>query len=547
MTDEHLLKSAQHAQQQGKYAEAEKLYLQLLNHGFQPEAVLNALVNVSVSANAIQRCAGYLSQLNASFPTKVVYCDALANLYVQAQNWNAAANCYANFIVLNPTHADAHYNYAYNLKRADKYQEAIDSYQAALDNKVSQPEEVLTNMAVIYSEHLRLERKAIASLERALEAAPNYIPAMFNLATLYEEEGRKDQAVKIYQTILSLEVNNYSALVRLAESQSAIDPSDPIIEQLQQALNDDAIDNATRSSINFALGKLLDGCHQYDAAFSYYANGNRLDYDALTAYSGAHQEQLVLDNISFFTKQWFASLTPVSDAKPIFICGMFRSGSTLIEQVLASHSSVTAGGERDFFLKLASNAIRPYPLGIDSVTRPSLQAIADQYLQDLATAFPAATCVTDKRPDNFLYLGIIKALFPRAKIIHSVRQPLDNSLSIYFLRASSSINYATKLVDIAHYYQQYSRLMSHWESLFAEDIFAVDYDRLVLNPEPLVRNLLGFLELPWEPECLEFHRTENRVKTASIWQIRQPLYKRSSGRWKNYQSNITELLDVFGK
>jgi tetratricopeptide (TPR) repeat protein len=545
MSDQQLLKSAQNAQQQGRYSEAEKRYLQLLKNGVQPEAVLNALVNVCFSAGSIERGAEYLLQLSESFPTKLAYCDAMANLYVQARNWDAAVTCYANFIAINPTNADAHYNYAYNLKRANKYQEAIYSYQVALDNKVSQPEEVLTNMAVIYSEHLRLEVKAIQCLELALEAAPSYIPAMFNLATLYEEEGRKDYAARYYQAILELDAKHYDALVRLAEAKQAVDASDAIIERLQDALNDSQIDNSTRSSISFALGKLLDSCGEYDNAFKYYANANRLDRAAFPNYSRTLQEQLVEENISFFSKQWLANLMPISDAKPIFICGMFRSGSTLIEQVLASHSSVTAGGERDFFVKLESKTIRPYPQAIDSLAWSSLQAIANTYLQELAEAFPAATRITDKRPDNFLYLGIIKALFPRAKIVHSKRQPLDNSLSIYFLRASASLSYATDLGDIAHYYQQYLRLMAHWQSLFAEDIYTVDYDCLVIKPEPLVRELLDFLELPWEPECLQFHATENRVKTASIWQIRQPLYQKSSGRWKKYQSNITDLVDVF--
>lgn len=544
MSAKSLLISAQRAQERGSYAEAEQLYLQLLNDGFQPEGVLNALVNVSIQSNSLSRTGEYLSQLSSKFPNKIAYCDALASLYTRAQNWNAAADCYASFIIHNPDHADAHYNYAYNLKQAGSYRQAIDSYQAALDHKVSQPEEVLTNMAVIYSEHLRLEVKAIEHLEQALDEAPSYTPAMFNLATLYEEEGNKSRAAEYYQAILKLDPSDYSALVRLAEAQAVSDPDAPIVTQLYAALNHPSIDNMTRISINFALGKVLDDCGEYHQAFKHYANGNRLDRATTIKYSRADQEQLVNDNISFFTAQWFSRLEPISDARLIFICGMFRSGSTLVEQILASHSRVTAGGERDYFVRLGSETITPYPAAIEGFTSSRLQAIAKQYIEELAKAFPGSDYVTDKRPDNFLYLGLVKALFPNARIIHSKRQALDNCLSIYFLRAGTSVSYATDLGDIAHYYKQYERLIAHWDSLFGDDIYQLSYDKLVVEPETQIRALLGFLELPWEPACLEFHAIGNRVKTASVWQVRQPLYQNSSGRWKNYQPYITELLDA---
>jgi len=545
VNEDSLLKRAQQAQQQGRYAEAEQLYLQLLNSDFQPEAMLSALVNICVLSNSITRATEYLSKLCQGWPKKITYCEALASLYERAQNWSAAADCYATFVVHNPHHADAYYNYAYNLKQAAKYEEAINSYQAALDNHVRQPEEVLTNMAVIYSEHLRLETKAIERLELALKAAPNYLPAMFNLATLYEEEGNKERAAQYYQAILELDPTDYSALARLAEAQTVTDPSAPVIERLKAALDDSSIDQSARESLSFALGKVLDDCGQYEEAFKHYTNGNRRDCAKNEKYSRTDQEQIVKDNIVFFTEQWFSNLSPVSDAKPIFICGMFRSGSTLLEQVLGSHSCVTAGGERDFFVRLASVAIAPYPRGIAALASPSLKEIANDYLADLARAFPAAKLITDKRPDNFLYLGLIKTLFPKARIIHTKRQRLDNCLSIYFLRASASLKYTTDLTDIAHYYSQYERLMAHWETLFIDDIHHVSYDDLVIDPEPEVRRLLDFLSLSWEPKCLDFYTTKNRVKTASVWQVRQPLYQKSSGRWNNYAPYITELIEAF--
>ena len=545
MNMESLLVSAQRKHKQGKYLEAEREYLQLLNNGFQAEAMLKALTNVCILSNSIDRAIEYLTQLSVMFPKDIAYCEALASLYTRTQDWNGAANCYGVFVAHNPRHADAHYNYAYNLKLASKFQEAINAYQASLDNRVDQPEEVLTNMAVIYSEHLRLESKAMESLEMALQVNPNYTPAMFNLATLYEEEGNKNKAALYYQSILKLKPNDCGALVRLAEAQRVTESDASIIKSLQLALSDSNVDADDKISLNFALGKVLDECGQYDLAFKHYYDANQSDQKKNGKYSRDQQEQLVQENISFFNEQWFSQLTPVSDAEPIFICGMFRSGSTLIEQILASHSKVTAGGEMDFFVRLGLETIPTYPNGINQLSASDLHSIANKYLSDLSRAFPDAAFITDKRPDNFLYIGIIKTLFPRAKIIHSKRQRLDNCLSVYFLRASASIDYATDLVDIAHYYKQYEQLMAYWESLFGNDIYLLSYDNLVAEPEFETRGLLNFLGLDWEPECLKFHRIKNRVKTASIWQVRQQLYRKSSGRWENYEPHIASLIEAF--
>lgn len=150
--------------------------------------------------------------------------------------------------------------------------------------------------------------------------------------------------------------------------------------------------------------------------------------------------------------------------------------------------------------------------------------------------------VTDKRPDNFLHLGLIKTLFPNAKIIHTRRDPLDNLLSLYFLHLDPGMAYALDLEDAAHWYREHLRLMAHWKALYSNDIFDVDYDALVRNPEPAIERLLSFCGLGWEDNVLNFHRSRSTVKTASVWQVRQPLHARSSGRWRNYERYMTGLI-----
>lgn len=535
------LNKAVQLQQSGMLSDAKKIYLELWKSGLEVENALGGLANVSILSNAIDDAIKYVTELCEQYPYKIMYCDALAELYSKKQNWEAVPKCYASFIAHNPDNANAHFNLAYNLKKLGLYEQSIVSYQNALDKNISQPEEVLTNMAVIYSENLRLETKAINCLHQALYKQADYYPAMFNLATLYEEVNDKENAVRMYLKILSKNPDDAEALYRLANARQVAKENDDIIQQLHSALSKQLTDQEANVSLNFALGKVYDDCGQYEKAFKHYSQANTYDLINSKPYSKVRQDKFVLKNINTFTQEWFSQKAVVSDAQPIFICGMFRSGSTLLEQTLASHSEITAGGERDFFVQLLDGQTH-YPEALNGYDQNAFNRLANDYLVDLQNAFPQAKHITDKRPDNFLYLGLIKTLFPHAKIIHTQRNKLDNCLSIYFLRASSYVSYAKNLSDIAHYYQSYERLMNHWCAMFKSDIYAVNYDQLVSKPQQSLKALFDFLGLNWEDQCLDFHKQDNRVKTASIWQIRQPFYQNSSGRWKNYQNNISELI-----
>jgi len=220
---------------------------------------------------------------------------------------------------------------------------------------------------------------------------------------------------------------------------------------------------------------------------------------------------------------------------------MFRSGSTLTEQVLAAHSDVTAGGEIGFVPALVRSELAPFPGRIAQVSAAELEALAARYLAELAKLFPGARHVTDKRPDNFLHIGLIKTLFPNAKIIHTTRNALDNCLSVFFLHLDHSMGYALDLLDTAHYYREYRRLMAHWRTLYGDDILDFDYDAFVRAPRPAVERLLQFCGLEWQEQCMAFEQVENAVKTASVWQVREPLYQRSSGRWRNYARHLDPL------
>jgi hypothetical protein len=230
--------------------------------------------------------------------------------------------------------------------------------------------------------------------------------------------------------------------------------------------------------------------------------------------------------------------------EPLFVCGMFRSGSTLVEQVLAGHPRMVPGGEIDWMLRLVAGPLAPFPASFARLDDAAIARLAAEYRAHVARLFPQAgpgDFVTDKRPDNFLYIGLIKQLFPDARIVHTVRNPLDNCLSIYFLHLDHSMSYALDLADIGHYYVQYRRLMTHWKTLYGADILDLDYDALVREPRSSIERLTAFAGLEWEEACLSFEQAQRAVKTASVWQVRERLYRRSSGRWQNYAAQLAPL------
>ena len=436
------------------------------------------------------------------------------------------------------------YNLALLQRRAGRYDAALASYQQALDRGVSEPEEVHLNRGVIYSDFLRQDDAAEHELQAALAINPNYVPALLNLANLREDFGRQAEAGVLYEKVLTLDPRCYVALARYAGLQKPATEADPVIARLRAAVTDPQVTPADRAELGFALGRALDSCGAFAAAFDAYAAANRdsrRSAKPAVAYDRRAHEAFIDALIGAFRPGQPAATPLPSSTRPLFICGMFRSGSTLAEQILAAHSHVAAGGELAFLPSLVRNELAPFPATMATLTQPQLDQLAARYLEMLERVFPRGERVTDKRPDNFLYIGLIKQLFPDARIVHTVRNPLDNCLSIYFLHLDHSMSYALDLADIGHYYVQYRRLMTHWKALYGADILDLDYDALVREPRSNIERLTAFAGLEWEEACLSFEQARRAVKTASVWQVRERLYRRSSGRWQNYAAQLAPL------
>lgn len=518
-----------------QFHEAEAMYRQVLNSDPVNVDALQSLVAICLQTQRLDQAEEYLRHLVEAFPEEPSYAQHYANALLRRGEAAAAIACFHRLLDKQPRLADSRYNFALLLKQAGRLDAALEQYEKSIELGIAQPEEVYSNISVIHSDQHR-HTEAREALKQALTIDPNYIPALYNLALLEEESGNWDQAHTLFQQILKIDPDHSDSLIRLAHSRIVDNPDDALLGQLGRALHDTDSDDPARESLEFALGKVNDDCGRYDQAFDYYFQGNRDARRRVGEYATTEHEKLIANLTATFTPNWSAAVEPVSDAAPIFVCGMFRSGSTLLEQMLAAHPKLTAGGELSFF-----NVHAPLPEALASLDQQRLTKVGVAYLDHIASSFPGSNQVINKRPDNFLYLGLIRAMFPNARIIHTSRNPMDVCLSVFFQQLTPRFQYANDLLDIGHYYVHYHRLMGHWQQTLPGEILHVRYEELVSEPRGVLEPALAFVDLEWHEECLEFHTVNNRVRTASFWQVRQPLHLKSVGRWQHYAKQLEPL------
>ena len=477
-----------------------------------------------------------LHQLVTLLPGDIVLLETFTARCHTPQQMDLALDLYTAFLHRIPDSANGYYNNAYLLARAGKPSAAIAAYEKSIALNAERPEEIVLNISTVYSQQLRDDAAAKLQLQRAVDLNSRYVPAYFNLGCLAEQQGDRNDAYAHFSYCLELDSNYLPALARLADARQFSDKTDPLLDRLtaQAAISDDP-------DLHFALGRALEQCGDFSAALAYFDSANAVDRSIYKDYDPALIEaefDAIKEN---FDVKWFRKNRLSDSASPVFICGMFRSGSTLVEQILAAHTAFTPAGEREFFSRLVDTELPNYPRDCDLITGVALHSWAKRYKEESERIFGVNTRVTDKRPDNFLFLGLIKALFPSAKIIVTRRAWRDIAWSIYTTRFGPSQHYATDLRSIRHYINLQSDLMRHWQELFGEDIFTVDYEALVTSPRTAITELLKFLEEPWEDSCLMFNTLKNTVRTESVWQVRQPLYTSSIDRSASFVALRPEL------
>jgi tetratricopeptide (TPR) repeat protein len=393
---------------------------------------------------------------------------------------------------------------------------------------------------------------AVELIQKAIGINPLAAPFHHNIAGIYRRMGRLTEAESEFRKAIELKADYAEAYQGLAEMVK-FEKSDPLISSILLQLQNRQMEKSQRGYFHFAAGKFYDDVGSFDVAFRHYQAGND---DADKKFDNAEFRQQIKNTIYLFDRKLVkrneGSGNP--SEQPVFIVGMPRSGTTLIEQILASHSSVFGAGELNemkFVARLSSEISRirqGYPLSIPGITKNGYEILANDYLQRTAihNEHGEYRRVVDKHPLNFQFVGLILQMFPNARIIHTVRHPLDTCLSCFFQNFTKGQDYSFNLQSLAHFYMDYARLMEHWDLMYPGKILNVEYEKVLSDQESETRRLLDFCGLDFEEQCLNFHETDRVVKTASFLQVRKPIYQSSRNRWKRYASYLSEVAAILG-
>ncbi len=382
---------------------------------------------------------------------------------------------------------------------------------------------------------------------QALAIDREHSVAWLNLGHLHSLGGEFDDALSSFRTVLALNPNCTEAWLRISEIKT-FSPSDPDLAALERLASGRRQAGQDAVFLHFALAKALEDCAYFDRAFEHLRIGNEYQ-NRLIEFDEQKNIELFRAVTRSFSRDTIERLAGRGNPSrvPVFVIGMPRSGTTLIEQILASHPQVYGAGELDNLPLLFRRTFdlrdpSALPAAVAALTTAQIQYLAESYLKSLP-AHPGRETVVDKMPVNFVVAGLIHVMFPGAKIIHAVRDPIDTCVSCYSRLLAGSQSFTRDLGELGRQYGRYRELMNHWRSVLPGScILDVQYEDLVSDFEPQVRRLLEFCDLEWDENCRSFYRTERPVSTASVAQVRQPLYKTSVGRWRRFEKHLGPLL-----
>lgn len=452
-------------------------------------------------------------------------------------------------VAVEPGNVNGHYNLGLALADKEDYPQAIQCYQKALSIKADFSN-AYNNMGSAL-EKLEQRPEAETAYRKAIDCDKNNVEAQNNLGFNLSEQGKLEEARERLELAIKLKPDFISAHQHISHLKKYT-ADDPQLAQLEDLLkNQQQFPPEDRAKLFFAIGKAHDDIGKYPQAFAAFQAGNRLHHQTLgnnEAQSAQQADSIIKHFNSDFFKRYQGK--GLEDKTPIFIVGMPRSGTTLTEQILASHADVFGAGE----LKDLHNAILSATRGRSKTTLAeaiieleptTINKIGQEFIDALRAYSSDSTHVTDKMPANYFYIGLIHLALPNAKIIHSMRDPMDSCLSNYTRLFNDTMDFAYDLGTLGRYYNRYMQLMQHWQSVLPEGtILDVRYEDTVADVEAQTRRILDFVGLPWDDNCLEFHKNSRRVRTASVAQVRQPIYKTSVSGWKRFEKQLQPLMDI---
>ena len=470
------------------------------------------------------------------YPKNAFLYNTIGLIYFYEKNYNEAYLSYKKGISINPKFAPL-YNNLGNLHRHKKeYNEAEICIKKSIEIESNNPESI-NNLGNLYQDINRIQ-DSIDSYIKAINLNSNFFPAHYNLAITYKNIGDFDKSKKHLNKSIELKPLFFPANRTLSQI-IIYKENDPHFKLLKKIKEEMESKKNYNSELFFALGKAHDDIKDFKNAFSYYEKGNNIHRKNINFSIETTKKEFDLIKNSF-NKNLFKSFNKAfnKDNTPIFIVGMPRSGTTLVEQILSSHENVFGGDE----LTLLPDLIEKHLINDINISRKdekTLKNIANEYLKSIKILSNNSKRVTDKLPINFKWIGIINIIFPYAKIIHCTRNPRDNCLSIFKnFFTNRKMNFGFNIDEICKYYNLYLNLMKHWSSQLPNFVYDVNYEKLVANPEVQIRLLLKECDLDWNDACLKFYENKRSVKTVSDSQVRKKMYKTSVESWKNFQVHL---------
>ena len=483
-------------------------------------------------------CYGGLLSLDSR---NVVAHNNLGAAHWKLGHYKQAEEEFRRAIGIREGYPDAHSNLGTVLRQTGRITESETPLRRALKLKPTHAE-AQSNLGMTLTLRGRL-RDAQECFEKVLRIAPRNVEALAGTARVAALEGRFDEAEATYRRVLELDPKMAAAWAALAQLRKMTFADRDWLAGAEKAAAG-GLPPLEEAGLRYAIGKYYDDVGEFARAFRSYQHANELHKTAAEPYDRSGWTGLVDELIRVYTHKVLAAEHPgASDSqRPVLVVGMPRSGTSLVEQIIASHPSARGAGELDYW----AQAFRKHAtLGREPPAGALTQRLAAGYLRALDQHSPQALRVVDKTTFNADLMGIVYRVFPRARFIYLRRDPIDSCLSCYFHQLPATLSFCTDLGDLAHYYREHHRLVEHWrEALPSGALLDVPYEELTADPEAWTRRIVDFLGLEWDPRCLDFHRTNRAVVTESYWQVRQKIYKSSIGRWRNYEKFIGPLLTL---
>lgn len=569
-----------------QYEQAENCHHRALAINPKASCSLNNMGSIYTVYKQPQKALEFYLAAIATSPYFIEPLNNVGALCLQQQDYQQAWEYLNKAILLAPNYADAHCNLGLAYFGLEQNELALLHFEKALQLKPEYAEAYYGLAKVyLYQHHFSEAEQAI---RKAITLNPQQVEFYQFLAEIYHEQGQNtqallylDQALVMDASISNLYLSKGQVLMEMDEISNAEEQFLKVagelckdnqilayygLVQLQKVRQNnvnlqnllslsqqlDPLSTNKWEYLHFALGKCYDDLGEWSTAFEHFTKGcqakrRRIVYDSTEHIQFTHKLIHCFNEATIAQLQTYAH----PSALPIFIVGMPRSGTTLVEQILSSHAQIFGAGELKYLHNMIQwpikhlQTILHYPDNILHLTSEIAQTISNQYVTQLQRFAPNAKRITDKMPHNYIAIGVIHALFPNAKIIHVKRNPLDTCLSCYTKLFSQGQLYSYELTELGQYYQCYERIMRHWRQVLPDHAWLeVEYEVLVTHLEKEAKRLIEFCDLSWDSNCLSFYQSKRQVRTASFLQVRQPLYTSSIERWRRYERELTPLLRV---